>query len=362
VDYGQGFDPGSRLFVPETGSSATMKTRPEKLASFRDQEFAAKKAPGTLRIAALGGSSVNYLDGDFRVLEAHLLKALAPRYHKVEVINAGGLSYGSHRLARIAAETIEYDPDIVFFYEAHNEFEEVEQLQLASLQLVKPQKVLSRSALVRVIRDRVTAIRVARLRTEHEERVRKTQRDLDRSIPNSARAWYHQFSPQDVAARMDAYRKNLMRIAELCRSKRIAFLLATVPSNLAKPYLNKDDAVRYLKVEELIKRQEFDEARSLGYQILEESTSRHQSSNLENAIIRSLATGRGVFLVDVESAVIQAEPHHLPGETLFKDHCHLNAEGNAILRSTLESEILKLVSLREGTDDARTQAGANSPQ
>src|SRR3954468_13409329 len=52
VDYGQGFDPESRLFVRSSDSPGMMRTRNEKLASFLDQEFTAKKPAGTLRIIA----------------------------------------------------------------------------------------------------------------------------------------------------------------------------------------------------------------------------------------------------------------------------------------------------------------------
>ncbi|HRZ16716.1 MAG TPA: SGNH/GDSL hydrolase family protein, partial [Candidatus Hydrogenedentes bacterium] len=68
---------------------------------------------------------------------------------------------------------------------------------------------------------------------------------------------------------------------------------------------------------------------------------RHQSSDLENAILRELAAENGVPLADVEAAVIAAEPHGVPGETLFNDHCHLNPAGNALLVRVYEKEILR---------------------
>lgn len=346
VDFGQGFDLDSRLFEPSPGDPRMMRTRPEKLASFRLQEFAARKPPGTLRIVALGGSSVNYLDDEFRVLEGRLKEALSPRYRRVEVINGGGLSYGSARLARVAAEVLNDEPDLVLFYEAHNEFEEVEQLRLATNWATRPQQVASRLALMRVINDRVAVVRLAKLRREHEARVR--EQDLAKSAPGAARAWSHKFTIADVAARMEAFRANMTRIVQLCEAKGIPIVLATVPSNLVKPYLAKEAAEHYREVRELIDRGEFERAGVRGRQVLKECAGRHQSSDLENEIIRSIARERAVPLADVEAAVIRAEPHHLPGETLFMDHCHLNAEGNVILRATMEAEILKLFARPDG--------------
>jgi hypothetical protein len=343
VDYGQGFDMGSRLFAPSTHSPGLMETRNEKLASFRLQEFASPKPVGTLRIVALGGSSVNYMDDEFRVLEGRLKEALSPRFRRVEILNCGGLSYGSHRLARLTVEILEYEPDVVFFYEAHNEFEELEQLQTDPVRFIGPQKVLSQFAIVRFIRDRVTAVRVARLRREHESRMDEKEKKLDRSLPKSDRTWYHEFKPQEVAARMEAFRTNMTRIVRFCESKRVSIILATAPSNLVKPYLIKSTADRYREVQDLIKSGEFARASLLGRRILKEAPGRHQSSDLENDIIRSIARERAIPLADVETAVIQAEPHQLPGETLFEDHCHLNGTGRKILRASMEAQILKVL-------------------
>ncbi|NLV40506.1 MAG: hypothetical protein GXY15_04670 [Candidatus Hydrogenedentes bacterium] len=71
VDLGQGFDPSSRLFVPDPSDASMMITNPEKTVSFQTQRFARGKPPRTLRVFALGGSSVNYLDYEFPLLAEH---------------------------------------------------------------------------------------------------------------------------------------------------------------------------------------------------------------------------------------------------------------------------------------------------
>ncbi|MGC9054252.1 MAG: SGNH/GDSL hydrolase family protein, partial [Candidatus Hydrogenedens sp.] len=59
--------------------------------------------------------------------------------------------------------------------------------------------------------------------------------------------------------------------------------------------------------------------------------------------VRELAEKHHIPLADVLSAVERAEPHHIPGETLFNDHCHLNPEGNSIMIHTFEEKILQVL-------------------
>jgi lysophospholipase L1-like esterase len=337
VDWGLGFDPSSRLFVPSPANPALLVTSEAKRTVFRTQEFAAHKPPGTLRLVALGESSVNYLDPELRVLEGQLQEGLRPRYDRVEVINAGGLSYGSHRLVPLAVELLEYEPDVFLVYVAHNEFEEVEQFQLAARDSLALQQAASHSALVRLVRDRVTAAQVARLRREHNQRV------LAEGVPNFARAWRYPFTQKDVDERMQAFRENLSFIVTACRDRGVLVVLGTVPSNLVRPYLPEKAWHEYQPVWALLERQEYEQAAALGRRILAETPGRHQSSDLENDILRTLARERDVPLADVEAAICQAEPHGVPGETLFKDHCHLNDRGNELLRQTYARVLLDVL-------------------
>lgn len=360
VDYGQGFDSESRLYAPSADSPTVLATRPEKMGSFRPQEFTVPKPPGTFRIFALGGSSVNYLDDELRALESRLKEQVPTGFERVEIINSGGLSYGSHRLARLTAEVLTYDPNLIFFYEAHNEFEEVEQLHLASGWLSKPQQAASYSALVRVISFRINAFRVARMEVDHAERLKSAEeRRIARSSPDPMRAWHHHFTKHDLQIRMDALRANLTRIVTLCKAQGVPLVVSTVPSNLVNPSLGPDASKSYGAVWALIDRKEYERAASLGRRILAEAIGRHQSSDLENAIIREVCHENAVPLADVEAAIIQAEPHHLPGETLFKDHCHLNAAGNKILASTAEAVILRTISepVPSSTPEPRRETG-----
>jgi hypothetical protein len=341
VDLGQGFTGDSLLFSPDPFNHDYRVTHPKKTIAFNDQRFAVQKPEGTLRIAALGGSSVNYLDYEFKMWPDRL-KQLLPGVDNIEIINCGGKSYGSHRLVPIAAEVLEYDIDAVMFYEGHNEFEELEQLDVANLALVPVQRKLEVSAFYRLLRDVATQAQVKEL---------ETQNKLAASAPNANSGWAHVFTPEEIATRMDTYRANLTRIAQLCQQKGVPFVIGTVPSNLWKNPPGTS-ITQWPEIEAMYTAGKYTEGRALAERLLRNSV-RHQSSEAENETIREIGTLPGVRLADVKAAVIAAEPNGVPGETLFNDHCHLNPEGNHILIQTFEPLIVEALSKSQGAAPAK---------
>lgn len=341
VDIGLGFTPKSRVFVEDENRRGFMKTALPKTIAFNSSSFTVTKNKGTCRIFTLGGSSVYYLDSEFSSLAVRLKKHLQGKCDNVEIINAGGLSYGSQRLVPITDEIMQYKPDLVLLYSGHNEFEEIMQLRFASLKTIWIQKLIDKSAFLRFFRDRVTDVIVAKLRSDYNNRI------LSRQRPDTLSAWRYNFTAKDVRIRMDNFRNNLSRIIEICNKNKVPIMIGTVPSNLVNPYLPKPAFDEYKKVYKLFDEHKFQEAATLGRTIIRNTPGRHQSSDSENEIIRSLAAKYSLPLADVEKNIIDAEPYHVPGMALFRDHCHLNAKGNKILISTYEPLILKILSRKE---------------
>jgi lysophospholipase L1-like esterase len=333
VDYGWGFDKESRLFVPSPSEPGVMITNPSKEVSFQKQRFILPKPPKCFRVFFLGESSVNYL--------LYLLEPLADRlteaFHsqvEFEIIDVGGLAYGTHRLTPIAAELLNYNPDLLLVYVGHNEFEELEQSQFVNLKTLPLQKILYRSAFCRLIRDTIGALDLSRV-----------QRERNREILGTPQADYmtgarHAYTPEEIAQRMDAFRRNLSLIIEMYKAKNVPVMLGSVASNMWKPDLPPDD--RRDQVRDLYAAGKYAEGYTLARQILRTS-GRHQASDAENGIIRELARKYGAPLADVERAVIDAEPHHVPGETLHDDRCHLNEIGKKLLIQTYEDTIIRLL-------------------
>jgi tetratricopeptide (TPR) repeat protein len=92
---------------------------------FQPESFAAEKAADEFRVFVLGGSTVQgrpwSIESSFTTwLELHLNAADPSR--RYEVVNCGGVSYATYRLAPILQEVLKYQPDLVIFCEGHNEF------------------------------------------------------------------------------------------------------------------------------------------------------------------------------------------------------------------------------------------------
>lgn len=127
--------PSSRLFLID-GSGGTYSVNPEVTHRFfpphlRRQPglagaFSARKEPGTVRVFALGASTLvgypNARGTDFpRFLELMLADVFPAR--RFEIINCGITAVNSHCLLDFSREVVEhYDPDLLVVYAGHNEF------------------------------------------------------------------------------------------------------------------------------------------------------------------------------------------------------------------------------------------------
>lgn len=338
ADYGMGFDPESRVFIPSGPLRRTMTTRPEKEISFQRQSFTLPKPGGVFRVFMLGGSNVNYLHAGLEIL-ADRLSGADPQGRRFEILNMGGLAYGSSRLRRVLDEVVAYSPDLILIYMAHNEFEEMEQETEARPERRALQQAVYRSAFMRRLRDTAGTLQVWLLR------MKRMRADLPPEVDWSA-AFGHEFSPAEIAERMDTYRENLAAMLDRCREHGVPVAVGTVPSNLWNPDLPASlQAVRD-EIQALYARGEFAKGMALARETLR-NASRHQASDAENDIIRSLAGERGVPLVDIFSVIAAAEPNGVPGETLLSDRCHLNGPGQLLLLREYERHIRKIAGLPE---------------
>lgn len=122
-----GFAGAVSLFEESHGpdGSVTMVTRPSKQVWFNPQSFPAEKPPGTRRVFCLGGSTTfgrPYSDStSFCGWLREFLPVIDSSY-QWEVINAGGVSYASYRVAAVMEELAAYEPDLFIIYTGQNEF------------------------------------------------------------------------------------------------------------------------------------------------------------------------------------------------------------------------------------------------
>jgi len=350
VDYGWGFNPESRLYVTSKDDPSLMVTDPAKRASFCDEQFSVPKPDATFRVFMLGGSSVNYIQSDLAQMVQRLAPAFGGKY-RFEVIDAGGCAYGTHRLVPLLVEVLNYESDLILVYSGHNEFEEADQLVLARPERAALQRAVYASALLRVVRDSIARVQMARMLSAKEKAMREHNNQILANPEADYMSGFHyDYTPEEIAGRMATYRDNLSLMVQLCKERGVPIILGTVPSNLWQPDLMKDEDE--LEVRRLYDAGKYEEGAALARGLLRESK-RHQASDEENAIIRAVAEQHEVPLADVEQAIIGAEPHGIPGETLFSDRCHLDGDGNAILTATYEKVIRRVV---QGIADAERDA------
>ncbi|NIQ84675.1 MAG: tetratricopeptide repeat protein, partial [Acidobacteria bacterium] len=87
------------------------------------------KSDDEFRVFVVGGSSAyGFPWGARRAFSSILERALQASMpeKEVRVVNAAGMSYGSHRLRILAHELLDYSPDLLLLYAGHNEFVERE--------------------------------------------------------------------------------------------------------------------------------------------------------------------------------------------------------------------------------------------
>ena len=122
-----GFSGNVPLFVEERrdDGTAVMRTAKNKLSRFNYQEFPRIKGTNTYRIFCLGGSTTQgrpYTHKSSFGGWLHGFLEAADPGRNWEVINAGGASYASYRVAKLMQELVQYDPDLFIIYTGQNEF------------------------------------------------------------------------------------------------------------------------------------------------------------------------------------------------------------------------------------------------
>ena len=122
-----GFSSYAPLFVEDRSSSTSVDlvTAPNKRGFFNLQRFPRETSEDTYRILCLGGSTTYGRPYDDRTSFTGWLREILPEVDPSrhwEVINAGGISYASYRIARLVEELVKYSPDLFVIYTGHNEF------------------------------------------------------------------------------------------------------------------------------------------------------------------------------------------------------------------------------------------------
>lgn len=276
---------------------------------------------------------------------------------KIEIINAGGLSYGTNRLLLVFEEVLEYKPDLIILYSGHNEFEE---------KYLKTEKHLT--AFTR-LNDFLLFSRVYQMGSKVYYDARKAVLTACINSKGNKPAPFFPLNPQVQWGRLASedekmsiysnYKSNIESMIKMAKNDSIKLIISTVAYNqLGKPpfysltygnyedfkknispgkieeWLNKetkDPFIEYAIGEFLYQQGKFSEARAHFEKAYVLDSQPHRANSITNNIVKDLARQYKIPLADVEAKVMENSKGGIPSPDLFSDHCHLNHKGREIL-------------------------------
>ena len=385
-----GFSGHVPLFLETTapGGERFLQTAKVKANYFNEQRFTRKKADGGYRIFCLGGSTTYGRPYDDLTSFAGWLRALLPKVDPAtswEVINCGGISYASYRVARLMEELVRYQPDAFVIYTGQNEF--LERRTYARI-LETPALVRDLSALAS--RTRIYTVLSRWIRPSEKGATRagdllpsEVETVLDKSLGPSA------YSRDDALASkvVTHFQHSLGRMIHLARNAGARVILVNPASNLrhCSPFksafaspssaeaelalkqaqrayrdgryddalsrvdhsLSRDDrhaGAHYLKARILDELQRFGEAHTSYQRAVDEDVCPLRAPSGIQATLLAVARAHDVPLVDFAQLAAGRSRDGIPGKDWFLDHVHPTIQGHeqlalAIIESVTASRI-----------------------
>jgi tetratricopeptide (TPR) repeat protein len=298
-----------------------------------------------------------------------------------EVINAGGISYASYRVANVAEELIQYDPDLFIIYCGQNEF--LEQRTYAEIREL-PSAVVGLGSALSHTRVYSTVKRIVDAATR-DEGPQATDRDL---LPGEVKTLLdgavgpEQYRRDDETRDdvLEHFRYNLTRMVQAIESVGANVVLVTPASNLrsCEPFKSQhrdglsgsqlsawndayaravaamasgdgatpdpaaalvaieaalaiDDRyahAHYLRGRALWDLERYEKGKAAFVRALDEDVCPLRALSPIRQIVAEAAEAEQVPLVDFVAITERLAEHATPGDDLFLDHVHPTIEGN----------------------------------
>jgi lysophospholipase L1-like esterase len=199
--------------------------------NYRGKSMAAEKTRQIFRVFTFGGSATAGSpwgnEASFSRFLEDELNALKRTGDRVEVVNFGGGGYGSTRALGLVEASIQYQPDLIVFYEGHNE--------MADNWIYQDVAHASVNTGIRRYADHLYTYKVARILL-YRQMARPPERvDLLNSnatfIPKRIEE-KKGFKAPDRRYLTDQFRQNLIGIIRAARAQGALVLLVSQPSNV----------------------------------------------------------------------------------------------------------------------------------
>jgi len=196
------------------------------------ESFSAVKAPRTFRVFCLGGSAAMGWPHHPRAAYPRLLelklRALLPGW-TVEVVNVAGNTYGSHRVKVVLDEVVNYQPDLVVYYDGNNEF--VERVVYPLEPSTPAGWLCARLATCRLLRRALPgagrAGHVFSVRSYGPDSMVSNRVGTAFGRPNELRQ-----DPEQLRLVGESFRRNVEAMVRTCAARGVPIVLLTTPLNL----------------------------------------------------------------------------------------------------------------------------------
>ena len=377
-----GAGPANNLFVPERrGQPQVYAINPLVAHRFFQPQhrrqvstpasFSRQKEPGTVRIFALGESTLlGFPNPAYASFPAFLALMLEDRFPErdFEVLNCGITAINSFCVLDFMEEVVEYQPDLVLLYTGHNEFIGPYGITTPFLRfgnnrtLIRLHMLLQRSKIYYYLKELIH-------RLHPEEEVNFGMHLVDKEVGL--------FDP-GYRITGENYRANLEEMLETARGRGVPVLLSTLVANVKDfhPLRSECDGTEpALQLEELLRQGRLQEAQRIGalaladhpdcanlhfntgqlYLRLADYQAARQEFTLArdldrlpfrapaqfNQIIQELAGSAAgeVLLCDVEEAFSAHSPHGLIGDELITEYLHPTVYGHYLIARSMAQSL-----------------------
>jgi lysophospholipase L1-like esterase len=358
-------------------------------AFFCPDSFTRRKGETEFRIFCLGGSTVQgrpfAIQTSFTTWLELSLRAAFPN-REWQVVNCGGVSYASYRLAPILEEVLPYEPDLIIVYTGHNEFLEdrsYRNLKRLPTAIAEPYAWISATRSFNLLRQGYL-----RIREEDDQAIVKPtlRTEVDAMLDyRNGLADYHR-DPAWRSGTIEHFRFNLRRMVAAARDADVPLMLMNPVCQLrdCPPFksqhaddLAAEQTERWESwVAEAVANRQVDRQGSLrlllqaleiddqhaGLQYLlaacyddlemTEQAKQHYLRAKENdicplrmlepmhAALREVARETGTPLVDVRAAIEARSPGGIPGEEHLLDHVHPTIETHKLIADWLLEQLV----------------------
>ncbi|RFM23562.1 MAG: tetratricopeptide repeat protein [Candidatus Thermochlorobacter aerophilum] len=295
------------------------------------------KAPNALRVFVLGESSAAGWPYPPHIAFSRTiqrgLEALYPHRH-IEVINLGLAAICTYTIKDFVSALIEHKPDLVIFYNGHNEYYGV--LGIGSSMrfgnsrfLTNLRLFLQEFRLYQLLERFVT--RLAQLATSPNEADQGTL--MARVIGESAIA----FGSDTYRKGLEQFEDNMRKMLSQLSAHGVPVVLGTLVSNYKDlpPFVSLNEepnaASLFKAATQALHAGDSLKAKQLFLQAKDLDGLRFRAPEAINRIICQLATEYGAALADIQAEFERRSPYGIVGNTLICDHLHPTVEGYQLM-------------------------------